>query len=541
MRLKRNLCWIFLPVLTAAGLKAWLLWMDVVPFNSDEAIVALMARHILSGERPAFFYGQAYMGSLDAFLVAVGFLFFGSQVWVIRLVQGILYLLTIIATVLIGRVVFDSREVGLFSGLLLAIPTVNVALYTTASLGGYGEALLLGSLLLLISFWVKKALAKNPNLFSSFRGPLVLGLFGLLAGAGFWANGITLVFVIPAGLGVIAALIRSARGPISKRLEMFFLLVGAGFIAGSAPWWLALLDGGLEGLISELFGSAVAVEQGTFLTRTAQHLINLALLGGTVTFGMRPPWGVRWLALPLLPLVLIFWLGVVFYWIKGLFRRSDIQGSLWVLMGILFVVAAGFLFTSFGVDPSGRYFVPLALPLALVGAQFLHDVFSRKRTRFVALTVVLAFNLMGIIQCALRYPPGLTTQFYEATIIDHRYDQELIQFLEINHETRGYTNYWVAYPLAFLSNEDLIFIPRLPYHLDLRYTARDNRYLPYEEVVKTSPRNAYITTRNPTLDDYLREKFVEEGIEWREKRIGDYQIYYELSKALHPEDIGLGN
>jgi hypothetical protein len=34
------------------------------------------------------------------------------------------------------------------SRLLLAIPSVNVILYTTVSLGGYGEALLLGNLIL---------------------------------------------------------------------------------------------------------------------------------------------------------------------------------------------------------------------------------------------------------------------------------------------------------------------------------------------------------------------------------------------------------
>jgi hypothetical protein len=37
-----------------------------VPLNSDEAVVGLMARHILDGKRPVFYYGQAYMGSLDA-------------------------------------------------------------------------------------------------------------------------------------------------------------------------------------------------------------------------------------------------------------------------------------------------------------------------------------------------------------------------------------------------------------------------------------------------------------------------------------------
>ena len=72
------------------ALKAALLVYGVVPFNSDEAIVALMARHILRGERPTFFYGQAYMGSLDAWLVAGAFSLLGESVLAIRVVQVLL-------------------------------------------------------------------------------------------------------------------------------------------------------------------------------------------------------------------------------------------------------------------------------------------------------------------------------------------------------------------------------------------------------------------------------------------------------------------
>ena len=37
----------------------------------DEAVVGLMAKHISEGrELPVFYYGQPYLGSLEAFLVA---------------------------------------------------------------------------------------------------------------------------------------------------------------------------------------------------------------------------------------------------------------------------------------------------------------------------------------------------------------------------------------------------------------------------------------------------------------------------------------
>ena len=91
--------------------------------------------------------------------------------------------------------------------------------------------------------------------------------------------------------------------------------------------------------------------------------------------------------------------------------------------------------------------------------------------------------------------------------VDHRYDQALIDFMRQQDERRGYGNYWVAYPLAFLSGEDLIFVPRLPYHPDFRYTERDDRYLPYDEQVSRSQRVAYITTNHPDLDEYLRSQF----------------------------------
>ena len=54
-------------VVAAVLLKSTLVAVGSFPFNSDEAVVGLMAKHISQGARPVFFYGQVYMGSLDAF------------------------------------------------------------------------------------------------------------------------------------------------------------------------------------------------------------------------------------------------------------------------------------------------------------------------------------------------------------------------------------------------------------------------------------------------------------------------------------------
>ena len=107
-------------------------------------------------------------------------------------------------------------------------------------------------------------------------------------------------------------------------------------------------------------------------------------------------------------------------------------------------------------------------------------------------------------------------------------------------ETSGYSNYWVEYPIAFLSGERLVFSARLPYHEDFRYTARDDRYPPYTQAVAESERAAYITSKHPALDGYLRDQFAALGVSFSEQQIGDYRVFYRLSRKVTPQEIGLG-
>jgi hypothetical protein len=134
----------------------------------------------------------------------------------------------------------------------------------------------------------------------------------------------------------------------------------------------------------------------------------------------------------------------------------------------------------------------------------------------------------------------MTTQFDSSTVYDHAYDDELVAFLSERGETAGYSTYWVAYPLAFLSGERLVYLPHLPYHSDFRYSERDDRYQPYRDIVDAAPRVAYITAGQPWLDVYLRQRLFALGVEFEETVIGDYRIFHSLSEAVGPADLGLG-
>ena len=529
-------------LLVAAGWKTWLLLSNAIPFNSDEAIVALMARHILAGERPIFFYGQAYMGSLDGYLVAAGFGVFGQEVWVIRLIQLILYLGTIITTVWIGHIILASYKTGLLAASILAIPTVNVTLYTTASLGGYGEALLLGNLILGLGYvFVKKMEIAVKNVDQTAKFPVWstgLGLGGVI-GLGLWTNGLTLIYSIP----VLALIIWMAFQYKYYFHWTFFIRrlggVIAGFFLGSLPWWLYAFQFGIKRLILELAGSAVAIESIPFWERIINHLVYFILLGSTVIFGFRPPWEVLWLVVPLIPIILFFWLAVLWYLVRQLRNGLSKETGAWLLASPMLIFVCAFILTSFGVDPSGRYFVPLAIPLSLFASQMLQQFLNRIHWQYLIIGIVILYNGWGTLLCVQQNPPGLTTQFDSQTIIDHQFDQELIQFLETRGETAGFTDYWVSYPLAFQSKEKLIYIPRLPYHQTLIYTARDDRYQPYDQIVASSKKVAYITARNPQLDIVLEQQFLEHNVSWLESSIGDYHIFYNLSKVILPSEMNL--
>ncbi len=523
----------------AAGWKAWLLALGAVPFNADEAVVALMARHILQGERPIFFYGQAYMGSLDAFLVAGGFWLFGQQVWVIRLVQALLYVGLIITTIGLGKEACGSWKVGFLAGGLLAIPTVNMTLYTTASLGGYGEALLLGNLILYGALRIANSNRDAEGTPHARTSWLAWPVWGFLSGLGLWANGLTLVYSLPAAVMLLVVLVQRARCGEWRAAVGRMVTAVVGFLAGSLPWWLFALSQGWQSLFGELLGGNVAVEQGSWLARSLSHLLSFVLLGGSVTFGLRPPWEVRWLGLPLLPLVIIAWIAIISLALARLRPGQGQRGGRWLLLGVALTLSGGFIFTSFGVDPSGRYFLPLAVPLALAAGDAILRIPAKPRWQAALFGLLLVYQGWGTLDSALRNPPGITTQFSEITQVDMRYQDELIQFLRARGETRGYSNYWVAYPTAFLSNEELIFVPRLAYHADLRYTPRDDRYPPYDAQVAASPRIAYITTRNPVLDKKLTVGLAALGATWQEQFIGDYHVYYALSRAVQPEELNL--
>src|SRR5437660_2232512 len=71
-------------MLLTLGIRLWLVVRTHGFIDGDEALVGIQAQHILRGELPTYYYGQPYMGSLEAYLIALIFAVVGSSTWAMR-------------------------------------------------------------------------------------------------------------------------------------------------------------------------------------------------------------------------------------------------------------------------------------------------------------------------------------------------------------------------------------------------------------------------------------------------------------------------
>src|SRR5919204_6281688 len=157
--------------------------------DGDEAVVGLMARHIaFLGERPVFFWGQPYLGSLEAFSAAPLFRVFDSSSLALKLVPTAYSLGFLWLSALIARRLFGDGP-ALATAAYLAMPPSMWAVWSQKARGGYAELLCLGEALLLVSLWWAE-----PRPPADRRGPV---LWGLLAGLSIWTHLLAVVYLLP--------------------------------------------------------------------------------------------------------------------------------------------------------------------------------------------------------------------------------------------------------------------------------------------------------------------------------------------------------
>src|SRR5438045_1895638 len=82
-------------LLIALALRIWLVIHTHGVIDGDEALVGIQAERILHGDFPVYFYNIPYFGSLEAYLLALGFVITGPAVWALRVEALLISLLLV--------------------------------------------------------------------------------------------------------------------------------------------------------------------------------------------------------------------------------------------------------------------------------------------------------------------------------------------------------------------------------------------------------------------------------------------------------------
>jgi 4-amino-4-deoxy-L-arabinose transferase-like glycosyltransferase len=516
----RRFLLVITPFVAAFLLRLLVIPVTRMPFDSDEAIFLLMSRHILAGERPLFFYGEAYGGSADSYLTALFYTIFNDSIVVARWIQSLEYFCGMLFAYLLARRLLPGASFGPLAILwLMALPPLLITTWTTPAVL-YAVVIGLGNV---IAYLGHRLLHEDADRL------WVWLIFGAICGLSFWTFGLIVVYMLPVFLLFLWTFRR-------QRFH-YYVLAALMFFVFSFPWWTQTLSG-----FEVIYNSDLPSD---FMPPFIMRVFAFFVITLPSFLGFREPWSpeIIW---PLISLpILLFYLASIVYAIPYVHRadkQRPILGPLSVaLLGLQVLVWLTLYFgTRFSLDATGRYILPLYLVLFMATGLLLERLYHwRPLAAAAVLVIILTFNLATHLKAIQVVPPGITAQMNPALQFGNAYDQELIDFARAQGG-RGYTHHWLSYKIAYLSHEQVILAALLPYRPDLKWNPLDNRYPRYVTEVEASPHPIYVTHREPNLEQFLQNSFAQHHINYQIKDIGPYRVYYSLSTVITPQEMGFG-
>ena len=131
-------------IIFAASMRILLDAIGWPPTNSDEGVMAIMAMNIAyRGAAPLMFYGQDYMGTIEAYLGAGFFhLFGGPSLFSLRLGVILLVTLFLICIYFLARLLF-SKPLAIVTLLMLSVGSIPMLTRQMIATGGSSQTLFL--------------------------------------------------------------------------------------------------------------------------------------------------------------------------------------------------------------------------------------------------------------------------------------------------------------------------------------------------------------------------------------------------------------
>lgn len=483
-------------VLFGIVVRVWMLLNPMGGLDADEAIVGLMSRHILEGEFPMYYWGQLHGGPHEPLITAGFFQVFGPSTLVLKIVA---ILLSAAGCVLLWRV--GRRTVGepaaTIGALMFWVWPAAFVWWTVKSRGFYHAALVIGlGILLLVLRLEKRDSARD------------MALLGALVATGVWCTPQTVFFVVPA-LGWL----------VVRRFSVLKIApVGvAGAIAGAFPWWVDNLEHGWFALKSS----------GASFTHPAygDHLRGFFETGLPGALGLKLADGSRWIAggfgrgwyAALLALFAGF---VIWELVRGRSSKA-LRAGRWLLLAM--VIAYPFLFAMspyswFVAHPRYLYYLTPVCALLLA-----RGLVALRWPAVVAGLIAVMTLTTGALATMSR--DGVFFPSAEGVLIPEELDP-LFDYMTERGIEHVYADYWLAYYIAFESEERLVVTP---YRGAVRHTEAD-------AAVRSVPDPAYLFLRGSTTEPVFQDEITALGVPHERHSVNGFVIY-TLGQNVPPESL----
>jgi 4-amino-4-deoxy-L-arabinose transferase-like glycosyltransferase len=423
----------------------FLFWVQF-DLDADEAVVGLMAKHISEASAfPIWFYGQPYMGAVEAYLTAPLMWLLGPNALAVKMSALLFALAYVFSGWLLARRILGKGVSAVFCAIYLAAPPLLLLLWSVKLRGGFVSVLALGQFIL----WLAHVIATEGA--TKRRGFFL----GLLCGLAIWINLLVLPYLLAAGLYLM-----SRRKLISYVPAMLLCLTG--LLIGAAPFWIYNLFNSGATFVRLLGG-----DQGSLL----EHLANIFGRHIPILLGEFPPWQEAstssWLGIGIRVLFGLGLLVFLYFQRKSLarffcFSRKPTSGAeMYVLTALGFLLAAAF--THFGSKPEPRYAIVLYSLLAPICGVCLGRLWELSRsTRWLAGLLVLGlvtFNLSTVYRHDYRLPTKPVHYVRKSLRLPIDLSP-VYKTLELSGVSAVEADYWIGQLINFETSERIVALTR---------------------------------------------------------------------------------
>jgi hypothetical protein len=238
-----------------------------------------------------------------------------------------------------------------------------------------------------------------------------------------------------------------------------------------------------------------------------------------VLLDLRAPFTLGW-TLSFLPSLVVFGIFLSgFSWLAWTKRREPVSLLIFVVLSYPFVYA---LSQAVWIVDEPRYVVLLTPSIALLLAWPLQT----PSKAFAGSAVAAAFSTFVLVNMA---HPDYQDRSDGAAQPTHY--GPLIRYLDEHHANRVLTDYWIAYPLDFLTNERIIAgqgemgVLVEQNHRLVPSATSGSRHWAYYQLAMASPRTAivYAATIPNAEDPKLRPRFLR--YHYSRERVGEFVVY----------------